>query len=77
MKCPYDTMSNEELSDIIVDIETSKNKGIRPQSLLPYATDIYNNLNGATETVTMRECLEMAKQDFFMAVSKRFYSMTK
>ena len=71
---PYKTMSSQELQEIAKDILNSKREGRRAESLVSYAKEIYKNLNGATETVTLRECIEIARNDFYEEVLKRFVS---
>ncbi len=63
-------MSSLEMTNIIMDIRLSKKEGKRAESLVPYAKMISENLNLDPEnpTVTMRECLDIAKSDFLDAL---------
>lgn len=76
MKNPYKNYTDKELCNIILDMQKSKSNGKRIESLVPYATDIKNNINGTTELITLRETLEMAKQDFYDVVCERFMNIT-
>ena len=76
MQNPYKTMFTKDLQIIAKDILEAKEEGKRAESLVPYAKEIYKNLNGASETVTLRECIEIARSDFFEEVLKRFLSNT-
>lgn len=74
MQNPYTIMSTKDLQAIAKDILGAKKEGRRAESLVPYAKEIYRNLNGASETVTLRECIEIARTDFFEEVLQRFTS---
>ena len=72
MKNPYINYTNKELCTIIQDIFDSAESGKRVESLVPYAKELKDNINGTTEIITLRETLEMAKQDFYNVVCERF-----
>lgn len=74
MQNPYKEMSFSDLQEIAKDILDSKKRGKRAESLIPYAKAIHENLNGTTETITLRECIEIARNDFYEEVLKRFSS---
>lgn len=63
----------EQLIGIVSDLQESKMDGKRPESLVPYAKQISENLNSAsgTQLVSMRECLEIAKSDFLDVLFER------
>lgn len=69
---PYKTMSDKELADIYADIKNSKQNGVRAESLVPYATEIKNNINGPANTFTLSEGLRMAEKHFYTEVCERF-----
>lgn len=71
-------MPSLEMTDIIRDIRLSKKEGKRAESLVPYAKMISENLNLDPEnpTVTMRECLNIAKSDFLDALFDRILEGT-
>jgi hypothetical protein len=75
MKNPFLEYTNDELCDVIRDIEISKEDGKRVESFVPYAREIYENLNGATESITLRECIEISRSDFYDALQKRFLEL--
>jgi hypothetical protein len=72
MKNPYESYSDEELCAVIKDIRMSKKEGVRAESLVPYAEAIKDNINGSFEEVTLREALNIAKQDFYDVICERF-----
>ena len=55
------------------DVVTSKREGHRVESFVPYARDIMANLNVSVEnpTIPLRECLSIAKDDFYMELCTR------
>ena len=63
----------EQLIGIVRDLQESKMDGKRPESLVPYAKQISENLNSVsgTQLVSMRECLEIAKSDFLDVLFER------
>ena len=63
MKNPYNDYTDKELCDIIQDIYESRSNGKRVESFVPYARELKDNINGSSEIITLRETLEMAKQD--------------
>lgn len=71
---PYKSLSDKDLSQIVDDVLQSKEKGVRAESLVPYARQVYENLNLNAEdpTVTLRECLDITYLDFTQEVMKRF-----
>ena len=71
-------MSSLEMTDIIKDIRISQKEGKRTESLVPYAKMISENLNldSKNPTVTMRECLNIAKSDFLDALFDRILEGT-
>lgn len=73
MKNIYKDYTNDQMLEIIKDMKESKNEGKRPESLVPYAKQISENLNSnsGTQLVTMRECLEIAKSDFLDVLFER------
>lgn len=73
MKNPYIDMNNISICDIAVDYLASIDSGKRCESFVPYAKEIYKNINGTNcELVTLRECLDIAKQDFIEIILSRF-----
>lgn len=70
---PFKSMSLEELKVVADDVLTSKRDGCRVESFVPYARDIMANLNVNVEdpTIPLRECLSMAKDDFYMELCTR------
>lgn len=70
---PFKSMTLEELKVIANDVITSKCEGCRVESFVPYARDIMANLNVNVEdpTIPLRECLSMAKDDFYMELCAR------
>lgn len=70
---PFKSMSLEELKVVADDVVTSKREGRRVESFVPYARDIMANLNVSVEnpTIPLRECLSMAKDDFYMELCTR------
>lgn len=70
----YKSLSDKDLSQIIDDVLQSKEKGIKPERLLPYAKQIYENLNSNTnnQTITLEECLDITYLDFIQEVMRRF-----
>ena len=65
--------SAEQLIGIVRDLQESKMDGKRPESLVPYAKLVSENLNSTsgTQLVSMRECLEIAKSDFLDVLFER------
>lgn len=78
MKNPYEAMSDKDLSQVVDSVVKDKEKGVRAESLVPYAREIFENLNLDVDnpTVTLRECLDMAYYDLIMTVMKRYVSNT-
>lgn len=76
-KNPYETYSDEELCNIIKDIFESEKEGKRVESFVPYAVEIKNSINGASEFFTLREAIEWAKRDFYEVLCKRFLEKCK
>ena len=72
MKNPYNDYADKELCDIIQDIYESRSNGKRVESFVPYARELKDNINGSSEIITLRETLEMAKQNFYDVVCNRF-----
>lgn len=74
MKNPYEKMSDKELSGIIKDVIEAKEQGHRAESLVPYAKEIFENLNLDVNkpTIMLNECLNMAYYDLTMTLMKRF-----
>lgn len=70
---PFKSMSLEELKVVADDVVTSKREGHRVESFVPYARDIMANLNVSVEnpTIPLRECLSIAKDDFYMELCTR------
>lgn len=70
----YRSLSDKDLSEIINDVLQSKEKGVKAESLVPYARQVYENLNVNTnnQTVTFRECLDITYLDFTQEVMRRF-----
>ena len=70
----YRSLSDKELSQIIDDALQSKEKCVRAESLVPYARQVYENLNSNTNnpTVTLKECLDITYLDFMQEVMRRF-----
>lgn len=70
---PFKSMSLEELKVVADDVVTSKREGHRVESFVPYARDIMANLNVSVEnpTIPLRECLLIAKDDFYMELCTR------
>ena len=71
MKNPYETMTDDELKTIYNDIMDSKHKGIRAESLVPYAKDIKENIGNH---FTLGDAITWAKNDFFDEVAKRYFN---
>ena len=71
---PYKSLSDKDLSQIVDDVLQSKEKGVRAESLVPYARLVYDNLNLNPDdpTVTLRECLDITYLDFTQEVMRRF-----
>lgn len=71
---PYKSLSDKDLSQIVDDVLQSKEKGVRAESLVPYARLVYENLNLNPDdpTVTLRECLDITYLDFTQEVMRRF-----
>ena len=69
----YKSLSDKDLSQIVDDVLQSKEKGVRAESLVPYARLVYENLNLNTDdpTVTLRECLDITYLDFTLEVMRR------
>lgn len=76
MQNPYLTMSDTDMRQIAIDYIESLDEGKRCESFIPYAREIKENINGATEIVTLRECLDITKTDFFRTLAARFINMT-
>lgn len=72
MKNPYKNMRSEQLCEIIRDIQMSKREGKRIESFVPYAREIFDNLNGAVTSVPLSDCIQMAQADFYEALCERF-----
>jgi hypothetical protein len=72
MKNPYEDYSDKELCEVIEDIFQSKREGRRVESLVPYAEEIKENINGSFEEITLREAIGLAKQDFYDVICNRF-----
>lgn len=72
MKNPYNDYTDKELCNIIQDIYKSRSDGKRVESFVPYAKELKDNIDGSFEIITLRETLEMAKQDFYDVVCSRF-----
>lgn len=70
---PFKNMTLDELKAIADDVIKSKREGRRVKSFVPYAREIMANLNVNVEdpTVPLRECLSMAKDDFYMELCTR------
>lgn len=70
----YEFLSDKDFSRIIDDVLQSKEKGIRVESLMPYARQIYEDLNVNTDnpTVTFGECLDIMHLNFIQEVMRRF-----
>lgn len=70
---PFKNMTLDELKAIADDVIKSKREGRRVESFVPYAREIMANLNVNVEdpTVPLRECLSMAKNDFYMELCTR------
>ena len=70
---PFKSMSLEELKAVAEDVVTSKREGHRVESFVSYARDIMANLNVSVEnpTIPLRECLSIAKDDFYMELCTR------
>lgn len=70
----YESLSDKDFSRIIDDVLQSKEKGIKTESLVPYARQIYEDLNVNTNnpTVTLEECLDITYFDFIQEVMRRF-----
>lgn len=77
MKNPYEFYSDEELCDVIADILESHNEGKRVEIFVPYAKEIKDNINGSFEICTLREAMEIAKQDFYNVMCRRFLDLVK
>lgn len=45
MKNPYPFLSDKELAEIAENVMQSKKDGVRAESLVPYAKEIFRNLN--------------------------------
>ncbi len=71
---PYKSLLDKDLSQIVDDVLQSKEKGVRAESLVPYARLVYENLNLNPDdpTVTLRECLDITYLDFTQEVMRRF-----
>lgn len=72
MKNPYKEMNNDQLCEIIRDIQESKKEGKRIESFVPYAREIFKNLNGSYTSVTLSECIKIAQSDFYEVLCERF-----
>lgn len=61
----YESLSDKDFSRIIDDVLQSKEKGIKTESLVPYARQVYEDLNVNTNnpTVTLEECLDITYFD--------------
>ena len=70
----YESLSDKDVSRIIDDVLQSKEKDIKVESLIPYARQVYENLNVNTNTptVTLEECLDITCFDFAQEVMRRF-----
>lgn len=79
MKNPYEKMSDKELSGIIKDVIEAKEQGHRAESLVPYAKEIFENLNLDVNkpTIMLNECLNMAYYDLTMTVMKKYVIMVE
>lgn len=67
---PYKLMTKEELKQIYDDICLSDNVPKRAESLVPYATEIKENIGG---DYTLQEALIWARKDFFEEVATRYF----
>jgi hypothetical protein len=74
---PYKSYSDEELCVIIKDIMESRKERKRVESFVPYAKEIKDDINGASKSFTLREALDMARQDFYDVVCERFLNKCK
>ena len=79
MKNPYLSLPDKELAKIAEDVMQSKNDGVRAESLVPYAKEIFKNLNLNTNdpSVSLRECINMAYNDFAEEIMRRFVGKTQ
>ena len=70
----YESLPDKDFSRIIDDVLQSKEKGIRVESLMPYARQVYEDLNVNTDnpTVTFGECLDIMYLNFIQEVMRRF-----
>lgn len=76
MTNPFLSESDSTLCEIFQDIQMSKQKGCRAERLVPYAKNLYNNINSPNnELITLRECLDVAKSDFFEAMGVSFLKL--
>lgn len=69
----YKSTDWNQLLDIMLDIRESEKSGKRCESLVPYATQIFKNLNPDPENpaIALRECLAIAKANFSDALFDR------
>ena len=76
MKNPYPFLSDDELAKIAENVTQSKKDGVRAESLVPYAKEIFRNLNLNTDdpSVSLRECIGLAYNDFAEEIMRRFTS---
>ena len=74
MKNPYPFLSDDELAEIAENVTQSKKDGVRAESLVPYAKEIFRNLNLNTDdpSISLRECISMAYADFVEEILRRF-----
>lgn len=70
----YESLPDKDILKIIDDVLQSKEKGIKTKSLMPYARNVYDNLNSNTnnQTITLEECLDITYLDFTQEVMRRF-----
>ena len=45
MKNPYPSLSDDELAEIAENVMQAKKDGVRAESLVPYAKEIFRNLH--------------------------------
>ena len=74
MKNPYPSLSDKELAEIAEKVIQSKKDGVRAESLVPYAKEIFRNLNLNTDdpSISLRECISMTYADFAEEIMRRF-----
>lgn len=72
MKNPYKELNNDQLCEIIRDIQESKKEGKRIESFVPYAREIFKNLNGSYTSIPLSECIQIAQSDFYEVLCEKF-----